>query len=163
MKQAALLLLTALLIGIACGCESTPKMNIPALRQISKAAGLEPDDDEKIVLVLDDVCVGMESRRIFKVLAHVSRSYRDSEGRDYAALETYLNEIFKRYRQIRIKRVVPKIVINGDEAQALETFGTVADPQDPTREPPLNLQGQVTVRLVKINGDWQIVEWGSLL
>jgi hypothetical protein len=59
---------------------------------------------------------------------------------------------------------VPRITIEeGVRARAVETFGTVAEPLDPKLEPPINLQGQVVVNLVKVGGEWQIVEWGSIL
>ena len=69
----------------------------------------------------------------------------------------------KDYRAIRVTRVVPRILVQGVQARAVETFGTVAEPQDPSSEPPINMQGQVTVSLEKVGGQWQIVEWGSLL
>ncbi|HNR36974.1 MAG TPA: hypothetical protein PKO36_17500, partial [Candidatus Hydrogenedentes bacterium] len=98
------------------------------------------------------------------VLAHVSRSYHDAEGRDYAGLQEYLNEIFRKYRTIRITRVVPRITIEANgRAKAVETFGTVAEPVDPRVEPPINMQGQVVVYLTKTDGQWRIVEWGNIL
>ncbi|MCX5758696.1 MAG: hypothetical protein NTU83_09370 [Candidatus Hydrogenedentes bacterium] len=137
---------------------------IPGLQKLGEASGIKRTDDEQIAGVMDDVALGMQSRRIYKVLAHVSRTYHDAEGRDYTKLEEYLNEIFRVYRTIRITRVVPRITIEeGVRARAVETFGTVAEPLEPNLEPPINLQGQVVVNLVKVGGEWQIVEWGSIL
>lgn len=147
----------------SCG-EGIPSA-IPPLPQLSQTAGIAPaqSDEEQIARVLDDVHQGMEAQQIFKVLAHVSRNYRDAEGRDYKAIEAYLNHIFKKYRTIRITRVVPRILVQGSQARAVETFGTVAEPQNPAAEPPVNVQGQVTVSLEKSSGQWLITEWSSLL
>jgi hypothetical protein len=160
-----LVLLAALLAfgAILGGCASTAPAKTPVLAKLGEATGLQPGEDEQIAAVLDDVQAGMQTRRIFKVLAHVSRSYHDDEGRDYEAIEAYLNEVFRKYPVIRITRVVPRIIIQADQAQAVETFGTVAEPQDPKIEPPINLQGRVTVHLVKVGGEWQIIEWSRLL
>ena len=156
MNRSYLILLVAptLVFG---GCGGKLAGSIPAL------ADLNVSDEEQIAQVIEEVQQGMEARQIFKVLAHVSRNYHDSEGRDYAAIEAYLNYVFKKYRTIRVTRVVPRIVVQGVQARAVETFGTVAEPQDPSGEPPINMQGQVTVSLEKTGGQWQIVEWGSLL
>lgn len=152
-------------MAFCVGCRSADlPMRIPGLQKIGEASGLKLTDEEQIATVMDDVALGMQSRRIFKVLAHVSRAYHDAEGRDYAKLEEYLNEIFRKYRTVRITRVVPRITVEqGVRARAVETFGTVAEPLDPKLEPPINLQGQIVVNLVKVDGEWRIVEWGSIL
>jgi hypothetical protein len=159
-------LLVALVVSplLLAGCQSATPLKVrPALDRLGQMTGLNPSDEEQIAGVLDDVCRGMQARQIYKVLAHVAQSYHDEEGRDYAAVETYLNEAFRNYRTIRITRVVPRITVQDDRARAIETFGTVAEPQDPQREPPINLQGQVTVDLVKVGGEWRIVQWGKIL
>ena len=119
-------------------------------------------DEEQIVLVLDAVYRGMESKRIFQIMAHVSRSYRDRDGRDYDALAAYLNKVFDEYRSIRITRVRPRVIVQGNQARAVETFGTLARPEARSDYPPIDLHGQVTVFLEKIDGQWLIVEWGSI-
>ncbi len=158
-------LIVAAVCALACaaGCQTHDSVKNPTLNKLGQMSGLMPRDEEQIAALLDDVCDGMQSRRIFKVLAHVSRSYHDNEGRDYEALEAYLNEVFKKYKSIRITRVVPRIAVEGNRARAIETFGTVAEPQNPNVDPPLNVQGQVTVTLAKAGGQWQIVEWGYIL
>jgi len=152
-------------LAFCASCRSADlPVRIPGLQKLGEASGLRPTDEEQIASMMDDVAQGMQSRRIFKVLAHVSHAYHDAEGRDYEKLEEYLNEVFRKYRTIRITRVVPRITIEeGTRARAVETFGTVAEPLDPKLEPPVNLQGQVVVNLVKIDGEWRIVEWGSIL
>jgi hypothetical protein len=145
------------------GCANTFGIRVPGLEQMGQATGLAPTDEEKIVTVLNDVHEGMQNRQIYKVLANVSRNYYDSEGRDYNALQASLSEFFKRYRAIRITRVTPRVQVQGDQARAVETFGTIAEPSDPNAEPPINLQGQVAVTLEKVGGRWQIVEWSGML
>jgi hypothetical protein len=119
-------------------------------------------DEEVIAAVLDNVQQGMQSRQVYKVLAYVSRNYHDAEGRDYAAMQEYLKDIFSLYREIRITRVPPRIEVNGYQAKAIETFGSTAEPFDPNKAPHLQLQGQVTVRLEKVDNRWLIVEWGNV-
>lgn len=119
-------------------------------------------DEQQITLLLDDVQRGMEQRRIYKVLAHVSRNYRDKSGRDYQAIQAYLNSIFDRYRNIRITRTQPRVWVQGNRAEALEAFGTSAEAIHPAEDLDIHLQGQVTVYLERIDGVWKIVEWGPI-
>ena len=148
----------AFLLG-AC----TTSSKIPGLRELGELSGLGPSDEQLIAAVLDDVHRGMQGRRLRTVMAHVSPQYHDEEGRDYAALEKHLGYIFKNYQEIRITRGAPQIAVQGDSARALEAFGTVAEPENPNADLPINLQGQVTVYLEKDNGKWRIVEWGRML
>jgi hypothetical protein len=151
-------LLLAMLMGIllGAGCERDLPVQIPGI------TGDRIRDEERVAVVLDDVARGMESKRIYRVLSHVSKEYRDQEGRDYAAIRDYLADVMKRYRQIRITRMPPKIVVQGDKARAIESFGTQAEPADSRADAPLNVQGQVSVYLERVDGAWQIVEWGPL-
>ncbi|MBI2432519.1 MAG: hypothetical protein HYV26_06580 [Candidatus Hydrogenedentes bacterium] len=137
-------------------CQSDLGVELPAL-SLPRAT-----DEEQIALVLNDVQTGMQTKRIFKVLAHVSRSYRDGEGRDYDGIRNYLSEIFRAYRTIKITRTNPRIVVEGDRARAIETFGTIAEPMETSTLPPINLQGQVSVYLERAKDTWLIVEWGPL-
>lgn len=139
------------------GCGDRLRLDVPLMPRESLS------DEEKIAFILNDVWVGMESRRIYKVLAHVSPGYRDQEGRDYAAVQAYLSEIFKEYSDVKITRMRPLIAVHGDRARALETFGTIARPKDPRRMAPLNLQGQVYVYFERVGGAWKIVGWSPLL
>ena len=150
-------------LAFLAGCANTFGIGVPGLEQLGQASGLAPSDEEKIVAVLDDVQRGMQNKQIYKVLANVSRNYYDGEGRDYNAIQAALTEFFKKYREVRITRVTPKIQVQGDYARAIETFGTAAEPNDPTIEPPINLQGQVAVTLERVGGRWQIIEWGGML
>ena len=159
-RLAIVLGILTVLVG---GCATNYVSQLPGFDALRQASGMAPSDEAKIVAVLDDVHRGMENRQIYKVLANVSHNYYDSEGRDYNALQESLAELFKKYRQIRITRVTPRVSVNGDYARAIETFGTVAEPNDPNTEPPINLQGQVAVSLEKVGGRWQIIEWGSML
>ena len=119
-------------------------------------------EEERVAQVLEDVRNGMESRRVYQVLAHVSPNYRDSEGRDYAAIREYLATVMSNYREFRIVRTPPKIRVQGNQARAVESFGTTAEPVNANQYPPINLQGQMAVLLEKYQGAWKIVEWGPL-
>lgn len=130
---------------------------------MSDVPGFGPTDEEQIGAVLADVHNGMETQRIFKVLSHVSRDYQDAEGRDYQAIAAYLDDLFMSYESIRIARSRPRIVVEGDRARALETFGTVATPYADSAAPALNLEARVVVYLAKARGRWRIVEWGQEL
>lgn len=151
--------MVALVLLAGCGTTSS----VPGLRELGELSGLGPSDEERVAAVLDDVHSGMQAEKPSKVLAHVSRQYHDEEGRDYAAIEAYLNSFFKKYEKIRITRVAPRIVVQDGRARALETFGTVAEPENPRDDLPVNVQGQVTVFLEKSGGAWRIVEWGRIV
>lgn len=118
-------------------------------------------EEEQIAVVLEDVRAGMQSRRIYQVTAHVSRSYRDDDGRDYDAIVSYLTTIFENYRDIRITRVPPQIAVDGATAQVLDTFGTIAEPRS-ADYPPINLDGRVLIKLEKISGEWMIMAWSTI-
>lgn len=130
--------------------------------EIPGVSTLGPSDEEQIVNVLDDVHRGMQSRRVFKVLAHVSHSYKDNTGRDYAGVEQYLQELFRAYKEIQITRVRPRVIVQGDQARAVETFGTRAEPFNRKENRPIEMHGQMNVYLEKINNKWMIVEWGRM-
>lgn len=155
-----ILAVVALLVPALTGCpRATLDLEVPGLADIT---GSRLSDEEQIARVLDDVHRGMESRRIYKVLAHVSKNYYDEEGRDYAAIQAYLNRLFSEYRDIRITRARPQVFVQGNRARALETFGTNAAGAGPGADRMLSLQGQVTVYFEKIGGTWQIVQWGTI-
>lgn len=140
---------------LAAGCQHGLPVQIPGLTMGRTS------DERQIAVVLEDAARGMETRRVSRIMAQVSPNYQDAEGRDYEAIREYLSRIVKGYRSIRITRTRPKIAVEGDSARAMETFGTIAEHTDPARE-PVNLQGQVEVRLERVNNKWQIVEWGFL-
>lgn len=146
----------ALLAGSGCAGFAPIEVDIPMMPSAKLS------DEEVIAAVLDDVHRGMQDRHVYRVLAHVSRNYRDAEGRDYAAIQDYLKEVFSLYRELRIMRVPPRIEVRGYQATVVETFGTNAEPFNAADSPPLQLQGQVTVRLEKVDNRWLIVEWGNV-
>lgn len=138
------------------GCQKTlASINLPGL------GGTRSTDEEQIAAVLNDVQDGLQSRRVFKILAHVSENYRDQDGRDYDGIRTYVQSIIKTYRAVRITRARPRILVYEDRARAVEAFGTIAEPFD-TNGVPMNLQGHVSVYLERTGGAWKIVEWGRL-
>lgn len=149
------LVLYAVVYFASCGQE------LPV--QIPGLTSPKLSDEEQILAVLEDVHRGMQSRKIYKVLAYVSRTYTDAEGRDYNDLQSYLSDLFKDYKEIQITRVQPQVIVEGNHARAVETFGTRAEPFNASAHPPIILQGQVNVYLEKTDGRWQIVEWGRML
>lgn len=159
MPRAACLILIALLAAAGCATDAVrlPGVGIPGF-----TGTYQPPDEEQIALVLDEVQRGMESRRIYRVLSHVSRGYKDGEGRDYDAMAAHLNDLFERYRNIRIRRARPVVQVQGNRAQAVETFGTSADPVDANRDVAIRLQGQVTVYFERVGDRWLIREWGHM-
>jgi hypothetical protein len=142
-------------VGMAA-CQPQLPLELPVL------GADRPTDEDQVAGVLADVQRGMQERRIYKVLAHVSPNYYDSEGRDYAAIREYLTEIFDKYRHVRVTRTPPRIIVQGARARAIETFGTIAEPYDPFKDAPISLYGKVMVYLEKHQDTWRIVEWGTI-
>jgi hypothetical protein len=118
-------------------------------------------DEEQIARLLEDVHLGMETRKVSKIMRHVSPNYLDEAGRDLEGIRAYLDHIMNNYREIRINRSGPSILVEGDRARVIETFGTVGDPGN-FQTPPVTLQGQVAVYLERTEGGWKIVEWGAI-
>ncbi len=139
------------------GCQST--LSSMGLPNISLGG---PGDEEQIAALLNDVHDGMQTRRIYKVLAHVSENYLDQDGRNYEAIRDYLQHIMKTYRVIRVTRARPRVLVYEDRARAVEVFGTIAEPLDVMDGTPINIQGHVSVYLERSGGVWKIVEWGRL-
>jgi hypothetical protein len=159
----AVLAAVATLMG--CAAIPPPRWEMPRPDWTLRAPDLPllgASDEERVAAVLENVRRGMEQRRIYQVLAHVSPNYVDDEGRDYEDIRAYLAYVFENYSEIAIHRVQPRIVVRGNRARAVETFGTRAEPADPDRL-PLDVQGQVLVDLVKEDGAWRIIEWGRLM
>ena len=96
------------------------------------------------------------------MLAHVSRTYQDDEGRDYAQLEHYISELFRNYKEIEITRVRPRVLVQGDAARAIETFGSRAVPFNENEHRPLEVHGQMNIYLQRFGNEWKIVEWGRV-
>jgi hypothetical protein len=148
------LLLCLLLPVLAAACQ--------AGRDALDLAGLGGEqltDEEQIHLVLDEIQRGLESKRIYRVLSHISRNYEDDEGRDYRALQRELNQKFKQYRDIEITRPRPRLIVQGDRARAVETYGIRAKTTNPIESELLLYEGKATVYLVRVNGAWKVSSW----
>ncbi len=155
MKHSCIALITCMgLALVAC------QTQLPV--DLSGITGVKLSDEEKIALVLEDVQRGMENKRVYQVLAHVSRNYKDAEGRDYAALRADLNALMRDYRDVRITRTPPRIRVQGHRARVVDAFGTIAESVDPVENPSVNLQGQVIIIMERFGDTWQIVEWGPV-
>lgn len=124
-------------------------------------AGVRASDEEQIAALLNDVQRGFESRRIYKVLAHIAPGYQDANRRDYQTAREDLRRFLEEYRNVRITRVGPRVVVQGNHARAIEAFGAVAEPQDPSAHLPISIQGQIEIYLEKMAGTWQITGWKS--
>ena len=153
-KYISTIVAAMVIIGFTAGCVK----DLPEIPMINPKL----TDEDQILRILDDVQKGIESRHIYQVMSHVARSYNDSEGRDYDSLASFVNKLFETYHTIRVTRVKPRIIVQGTQARAVETFGTLAKPFDIARARSLDVNGQVTIFFEKIDGQWQIVEWGSL-
>ncbi len=152
-RMASICLTAAIILG---ACQS----QLPS--EIGRVTGILMSDEEKIAGILEDVQRGMQNRRLYQVLAHVSRSYKDREGRDYLALSEDLSTLMRTYRDIRITRATPSISVQGDRARVVDTFGTNAEASNSVEYPPVNLQGQVVILMERYKDTWQIVEWGPI-
>ena len=150
-RRVILLALGALLAGCAGGVVN---LDIPGLPG-------KPSDEEQIAKVLSDVHLGMETKKVSRIMRHVSPNYLDEEGRNADGIRAYLDRIMNNYREIEIDRSSPRIVVQGDRARAIEAFGTSGKP-DNSNTPPVTLQGQVSVYLERTEEGWKIVEWGSI-
>ncbi len=147
--------LLGLLVGMAGLQACRPSMELPRLpfSQMS--------DEEQIALVLAEVEQGFERRRANRVLAHISRHYKDETGLDYEAVSHLLNDRLRQYREIRITRMQPQIRVDGDHAQVIETLGAAAQPADPVATPPFDVQGSIVVYLERHADTWQITGYRS--
>ncbi len=154
MKRAGSAILVVLgLLFAGCGGGGV-NLDIPGL------AG-KASDEEQITKILSDVHLGMETKKVGKIMRHVSADYLDEEGRDAEGIRKYLNQVMNNYRSIDINRSASRILIQGDRARVVEAFGTRGQP-DNFQTPPVTLQGQVAVYLQRTDAGWKIVEWGAI-
>ncbi len=153
-RLAPIALILAGMILASCQSGEMP-FNLPRI-----TGGLS--DEQKIAMVLADVAQGMENKRVYQVLAHVSQQYHDREGRDCEALRTYVANILDNYKTIRVTRTPSRLQVQGDRARVVDTFGTFGQPNDPKEYPIIDLQGRVIILLERSGDTWQILEWGPL-
>jgi hypothetical protein len=146
--------LAFVLVVLSAGCVATTR-DLPVI------GSPRLTDEQQILLVLDDVHKGMETKRIYKVLAHVSRNYYDDKGGTYQTVEAQLKDTFARYRNIRLTRTQPRIQIQGDHARAVQSLGTRGDAINP-QDVDLLLEGTLTVQFERVSGVWKIREWDPL-
>lgn len=153
MKSKTQLSILVLFVVAVSGCQT--RIPIPGL-------GGKAPDEERIAKALDDVQRAVETGKVDRAMSHISRNYQDAEGRNFDTLREYLLAIRQSYRNVRITRSVPRVTVEGDRARVLEAFGTLADSENPSAVPAVNLQGQVIVYFAREEGEWKIVEWGLL-
>lgn len=147
-----------LVIGLALalgGCpDAVSTLELPSIPGVTTG---RVDERDRVMQVLDDIHRGIEQRRVYKVLAHLSRTYFDEEGRDYDTMRSLVTMWLNDYRDIRVTRPRPRVVVQGDRARAVETFGLQAEPTNPNDERLVALQGQVTIHLERMGTTWQVV------
>ncbi len=137
----------AVLLG---GCASTANSPITLL---SQSADVKRAD---IARVLDNIHQGVERKKIFTVLAHVSPGYADDAGRNQAAVRDLLKEYFSSWRTVRVTRANPRLKVEGRQAVALESIGVIAEPFD-VEASPMNWFGELRIWLeLNDDGDWVI-------
>ena len=154
-RLAPIALIAAGLLLSTCKSGNTPF-------DLSRLAGGGVSDEQKIARVLADVAQGMETKRVYQVLSHVSQRYHDREGRDCEALRQYVAAILDNYKTIHVTRTPSRLQVQGDRARVVDTFGTLAQPNDLKEYPIIDLQGRVVVLLERSGDTWQILEWGPL-
>lgn len=125
-------------------------------RELPRFTWADMSDEEQIAAVLQQVQHGLERRRTELLLPYISQEYRDEAGRDYEAIHELLIKQLRNYREIRITRMPPRILVEGDNAQVIETLGASAQPADPLDISPIDLQGNITVYLERFAHTWQI-------
>lgn len=154
MRIGALVALTGAGLLVA-GCP------LPVFPAVPGVTGPRVSAEDQVCAVLDDVHMGMAKRHVYTVLAHVSHRYKDAEGRDYQGVQAYLRTVFARYKEIQITRQRPKVIVQGNTAQALERFRTVAVPAAAGAE-VFELEGEVKVHFIRSDGEWLITEWSAI-
>lgn len=154
MKSAGCLILLALGALLSSCSGGGVNIDIPGLSG-------KPSDEEQIAKILNDVHLGMETKKVGRIMRHVSPNYQDEEGRNAEGIRDYLDRIMNNYREIKINRSTPSITVQGDRARVIEVFGTRGEP-DNSQTPPVTLQGQASVYLERTDQGWKIVEWGSI-
>ena len=146
---------------LCLGCAPARGTVQPALRQRGPSRPSVDPDQAAISAVLNDVEQAMEQRDVYRVLGHVSASYRDKTDRTYTDLRRFLQRIFENYAAIEVARSGSRIVMDKNRAAVTEEFVTFARGEPEATVNPLTVRGQVSVFLEKIAGTWLIVEWGE--
>lgn len=140
---------------ISCG--TVRSVDIPLIGSLGQS------DEQKIMSVLDSLERAIEGKKVKTAMKYISVNYRDELGRDYNQLQEILQRLVRDYRFIKITRTTPEVTVEGDNAIVIDTFGTNAEPFDPARETPINLQGKVIINMKKEPEGWKIISWGSML
>lgn len=142
----------AIVIAIAGGCASGPP------KPVRGGPGGEAASDEmQIRSVLDRLRDDIDHRRLQRVLAAVSDSYKDDAGRDFNAVREMLTAYFRDYRDVRITRTPPKLTISRDEARSVETLAVSGEPGS-GKVPAFSFQGNVAVTLRRVEDTWQVIK-----
>lgn len=135
------------------GCAGGPSFSVPGIGD-GRAA-----EEQRIGAMLASLERNVENRRLFGVLAHISRGYVDNEDRDYDDVQAFVKQALREYRRIRVTRTSPQIYIDGRRARVAQPFGLSAEPADTVSASPMNLQGTAVLQLEKVDSEWRIVSY----
>lgn len=138
---------TLALLLAGCATDGMPSLPLPGQSETSQR--------REIARVLEDLHDGVDGKKIFKVMANISPSYRDEEGRNKAGVQQALKDFFGQYRRIRVTRTNPRLQFEGAEAVATESIGLIAEPFQ-VEQAELNWYGEVKIWLRRSGGSWEI-------
>lgn len=138
---------TLALLFVGCATDGMPSLPLPGQSGASQRS--------EIARVLEDLHDGVDGKKIFKVMAHVSPVYLDQEGRNKAGVQQAVKDFFSQYRRIRVTRTNPRLQFDGDEAVATESIGLIAEPFE-MEQAELNWYGEVKIWLRRSGGSWEI-------
>jgi len=147
----------ALVLALLVGCASTPAPILPSTRPGAEAATPE----QLVAKVMNRLADDIAHRRTPRVLGAISDAYKDDGGRDFPAVKAYIEEQFRNYSMIAVKRITPKITIQGNEARVVETLGIRGEPENVQKVAPISFEGTIAVTLREVQGVWLItkVQW----
>jgi len=147
----------ALLLALLVGCASTPAPILPATRPGAEA----PTPEQLVAKVMNRLADDIAHRRTARVLGAISDAYKDDTGRDFPAVKAYIEEQFRNYSMIAVRRIAPKITIQDKEARAVETLGLRGEPENVQKVAPISFEGTIAVTLREVQGVWLItkVQW----
>lgn len=146
-----------LALAFMAGCAATPAPILPSTRPGAEA----PTPEQAVAKVMNRLADDIAHRRTPRVLSVISDAYKDESGRDYAAIQQYIETQFRNYSTITVKRISPRITIQGKEARVVETLGLRGEPENVQKVAPISFEGTIAVTLREVEGTWLItkVQW----
>lgn len=146
--------LAALSLALVVGCASTPAPILPSTRPGADA----PTPEQQVARVMNRLADDIAHRRTPRVLGVISDAYKDDTGRDFAAVKKYIEDQFRSYSMIAVKRISPRITVQGKEARVVETLGLRGEPENVQKVAPVSFEGTIAVTLREVEGTWLITK-----